>query len=57
MNQPNLEQLQKEVLDALEKLNGQPLDEIEQLIDLLKAKEKEGGSFVVLQKEYYTTTN
>ena len=57
MNQPSLEQLQKEVLDALEKLNGQPLDEIEQLIDLLKAKEKEGGSFVVLQKEYYTTTN
>lgn len=57
MNQPNLEQLQKEVLDALEKLNGQPLDEIEQLIDLLRTKEKEGGSFVVLQKEYYTTTN
>lgn len=57
MSQQNLEQLQKEVLEALEKLNGQPMDEIEQLIDALKAKEKDGGLFVVLQKEFYTTTN
>jgi len=43
--------------DVLQKLKNQSIDEIEQMIDQLKLKEKEGGSFVVLRQEYYTTTN
>lgn len=51
-----INELPKELVAELEKIITQR-DEIEVLIDELKSKEKEGGLFVVLQKEYYTTTN
>lgn len=58
MNQPiSINEMPKEFLEALEKLKNEGIDEIEQMIDQLKLKEKDGGSVVVIQQEYYTTTN
>lgn len=56
MTQQTLEQLQQEILDSIKKI--QEADTIEQLIDELQLKYKtEGGSFVIIGKEYYTTTH
>lgn len=58
MTQPiSVDKMPQELLEALEKLKNQSIDEIEQMIDEMKLKEKEGGSFVVLRQEYYTTTH
>lgn len=58
MNDPiNINEMPKEFLEALEKLKNESIDEIEQMIDQMRLKQKDGGSFVVIQKEYYTTTN
>lgn len=58
MNQPiNVNETSKEFFETLEKLKNESIDEIEQTIDRLKLKEKDGGPFVVLQAECYTTTN
>jgi hypothetical protein len=54
LNETN--ELPKELVDELQKILAQK-DEIEILIDELKVKEKEGGNFVVLQRECYTTTH
>ena len=58
MNQPiSIDKMSKEVLEALEKIKSEGIDEIEQMIDEIKLKEKDGGPFVVIQQQYYTTTN
>jgi hypothetical protein len=52
----NANELPPELVDQLQRILKER-DAIEVLIDELKAKEKEGGLFVVLRQEYYTTTN
>ena len=52
----NINDLPKEFVEELQNVLAQK-DQIEIMIDELKAKEKEGGLFVVLQQECYTTTN
>lgn len=48
--------LSKELAEELQRMLAEK-DKIEEMIDELKAKEKDGGLFVVLQQECYTTTN
>lgn len=57
MTQIDLNKIPKEILENFEKLLSGETDEIEQTIDLLKAKQKESGLIVAIQKECYTTTN
>ena len=52
----DVNELPPELVDQLQQILKER-DEIEILIDELKAKEKDNGIFVVIQKEYYTTTN
>jgi hypothetical protein len=52
----DMNEISQEVLEQLQQVMAKR-DEIEIMIDELKAKEKDNGFFVVIQKEYYTTTN